>query len=90
MNEGAQDHEAVILKMNPGKRLADFQQWASTMQGPPPATTVDGIASMAPKRTAVFTADFSPGSYAIICFVGDKSDGKSHAEHGMTVEFEVK
>ena len=90
MNEGAQDHEATMLKLNPGKRLADFMQWASTMQGPPPATTVDGIAGMAPKRTAVFTADFTPGTYAIVCFVGDKGDGKSHAEHGMTVEFEVK
>ena len=91
MNEGEQDHEAVILRMNPGKRIADFNAWASGgMKGPPPATTVDGIAGMAKGRTATFTADFTPGTYAMICFVGDKNDGKSHAEHGMTVEFEVK
>ena len=91
MNEGAQDHEAVMLKMNPGKRIADFNAWVmGNMQGPPPATTIDGIAGMASGRTAIFTADFTPGTYAIICFVGDKNDGKSHAEHGMTVEFEVK
>lgn len=91
MNEGAQDHEAVMLRMNPGKRIGDFNQWAEGgMKGPPPAMTVDGIAGMAPGRTATFTADFTPGTYAIICFVGDKNDGKSHAEHGMTVEFEVK
>jgi hypothetical protein len=91
MNEGAQDHEAVMLRLNPGKRLADFNQWVGGgMQGPPPGTTIDGLAGMAPGRTAIFTADFTPGTYAVICFVGDKNDGKSHAEHGMTVEFEVK
>ena len=91
MNEGAQDHEAVILKLNPGKRLADFNQWAmGGMQGPPPARTVDGMAAMATGRAGIFTADFTPGTYAIICFVGDKGDGKPHAEHGMTMEFEVK
>ena len=91
MNEGAQDHEAVMLKMSPGKHLADFNQWATGgMQGPPPATTVDGMAGLAKGRTGVFSVDFTPGTYAIICFVGDKNDGKPHSEHGMTVEFEVK
>jgi hypothetical protein len=91
MNEGTQDHEAVMLKMAPGKHIADFNAWVmGKMQGPPPARTVDGIAGMAVGRTAVITADFTPGTYAIICFVGDKSDGKPHSEHGMTVEFEVK
>ncbi|HEU4721914.1 MAG TPA: hypothetical protein VFS59_11175 [Gemmatimonadaceae bacterium] len=91
MNEGAQDHEAVMLKMAPGKRITDFNAWVmADMQGPPPATTIDGMAGMAPGRTAIFTADFTPGTYAIICFVGDKNDGKPHSEHGMTVEFEVK
>ena len=91
MNEGAQDHEAVMLKMAPGKHIADFNAWVmGNMQGPPPATTIDGMAGMATGRTAIFSADFTPGTYAIICFVGDKNDGKPHAEHGMTVEFEVK
>jgi plastocyanin len=91
MNEGAQDHEAVMLKMAPGKRIADFNAWVmSDMKGPPPATTIDGMAGMATGRTAIFTADFTPGTYAIICFVGDKNDGKPHSEHGMMTEFEVK
>jgi hypothetical protein len=91
MNEGTQDHEAVMLKMAPGKHIADFNAWVmSDMKGPPPASTIDGLAGMAPSRTAIFTADFTPGTYAIICFVGDKSDGKPHSEHGMTTEFEVK
>jgi hypothetical protein len=91
MNEGMQDHEAVMLRLMPGKHISDFNSWVmGNMQGPPPATTIDGIAGMAKGRTAIFTADFAPGTYAIICFVGDKGDGKPHAEHGMTMEFEVK
>jgi hypothetical protein len=91
MNEGTQDHEAVMLKMAPGKHVADFNAWVmGEMKGPPPARTVDGMAGMATGRTGVFTVDLTPGNYAIICFVGDKNDGKPHSEHGMTMEFEVK
>jgi hypothetical protein len=91
MNEGKQEHEAVMLRMAPGKHIADFNAWVmSEMKGPPPAMPIDGLANMAPGRTAMFTDDFTPGTYAIICFVGDSGDKKPHAEHGMTVEFEVK
>ncbi len=73
MNEGAQDHEAVMLKMAPGKHISDFNAWVmGNMQGPPPATTIDCMAGLATGRTGVFTADFTPGTYAIVCFVGDR------------------
>jgi hypothetical protein len=91
MNMAAQDHEVVLVKLAPGKHATDFASWAMTgMKGPPPAMPMDGMAAMAKGRTAIFTADFTPGSYAAVCFVSDMTDHKPHTEHGMTMEFEVK
>ena len=91
MNQGAQDHEVVLVRLAPGKHAADFTDWAMTgMKGPPPAEPMDGMAAMATGRTAIFSGDFTPGMYAAVCFVNDETDHKPHTAHGMSVEFEVK
>jgi uncharacterized cupredoxin-like copper-binding protein len=90
MNEGPQEHEAIMLKLAPGKHVADFNTWVLTeMKGPPPAMPIAGMSGMAKGRTGVFTDDFTPGTYAITCFVS-APDKKMHAEHGMSTEFVVK
>jgi hypothetical protein len=90
MNNGPQDHEAVMIKLAPGKHVADFNKWAmGDMKGPPPGMPVAGMAAMAKGRTGIFTDDFTPGTYAITCYVG-APDKKTHAEHGMSMEFVVK
>ncbi|MDB4884074.1 MAG: hypothetical protein JWL95_2840 [Gemmatimonadetes bacterium] len=91
MNEGPQDHEAIFVKLAPGKHATDFTAWASTgMKGPPPAMPVDGMAGMSKGRAGIFTTNLTPGTYALVCFVPDTKDGKFHAVHGMSSEFEVK
>ena len=90
MNEGPQEHEVIMLKLAPGKHVADFNSWALTgMKGPPPAMPIAGMAGMANGRTGIFTDDFTPGTYAITCFV-PAPDKKMHSEHGMSTEFVVK
>lgn len=89
MNDGPQEHEAILVQLAPGKHIADFNTWASTgMKGPPPAKPMAGIAAMGKGRTAIVTDDFTPGTYAITCFV-PAPDKKMHAEHGMNLEFVV-
>jgi hypothetical protein len=92
MNEGPQEHEAVFVKLAPGKHISDFNTWATTgdMKGPPPAMPVDGMAGLAKGRTGIFTANLTPGTYGLICFAPDAKDGKAHSVHGMTSEFTVK
>jgi len=92
MNEGPQDHEAVMVKLAPGKHIADFNTWATTgkMKGPPPGMPIDGMGGLAKGRTGIFTADLTPGTYGLICFAPDAKDGKEHSVHGMTSEFTVK
>jgi hypothetical protein len=92
MNEGTQSHEAVFIKLAPGKHLADFTKWLGPdgMKGPPPAMPVDGMSGLGVGRTAIFPANITPGTYALICWVPDAKDMKPHADHGMSMEFEVK
>jgi len=90
MNEGPQEHEVIMLKLAPGKHVADFNTWAlGDMTGPPPAMPIAGMAGMAKGRTGIFTDDFTPGTYAITCFV-PAPDKKMHSAHGMSMEFVVK
>jgi len=90
MNNGPQDHEAVFVRLAPGKHVSDFSTWIETgMKGPPPAMMIQGMATMGKGRTAIFSENFTPGNYGITCFVG-APDGKIHAAHGMNYEFAVK
>ena len=90
MNDGPQEHEAVLVQLAPGKHIADVNGWVEGgMQGPPPGKPIAGMAGLAKGRTGIFTDDFTPGTYGLTCFV-PAPDGKIHAAHGMTLEFEVK
>lgn len=88
-NPSAQDHEIQLVRLAPGKTMADLQGWVEKMEGPPPGSAVGGVASMKPGTTNYFEVDLSPGEYVAICFVPDNKDGKPHHAHGMARQFSV-
>ena len=92
VNDAAQSHEVVMMKLNAGKTVADVASWVDKqdMKGPPPAAPVGGIAALAKGRTGSFPVDLTPGEYGIVCFVPDAKDGKPHSLHGMMTQFTVK
>jgi uncharacterized cupredoxin-like copper-binding protein len=89
-NMGKQSHEAVLVRLAPGKTAADFLQWARTASGPPPATLVGGETAMDSGQHGYFTATFTPGHYALMCFVSDDGDNIPHFAKGMVKEFTVQ
>jgi plastocyanin len=90
MNTGPQEHEAVIVKLAPGKTMKDFDAWLGTgMKGPAPAEPTPGMSGLAKGRTGTFTTDLTPGRYGIVCWIPDAKDGKPHEMHGMVQEFTV-
>lgn len=89
-NIGPQPHEIEIIKLAPGKTAKDLGEWMSSMQGPPPANAIGGIAATIPATTSYFDADLTPGNYVLICFVPDGKDGKPHSDHGMIKEITIK
>jgi uncharacterized cupredoxin-like copper-binding protein len=89
VNNAAQSHEMVIVKLQPGKSAEDFARFAEKPAGPPPGAVLDGVAGMAKGGMNQVTVDFQPGEYAFICFIPDAKDGKPHVAHGMVKQFTV-
>jgi hypothetical protein len=90
-NTASQPHELELVQLAPGKTANDFLAWAGGgMKGPPPAKPIGGIAGLERGMSQTFTANFTPGNYALICFIPDAKDGKPHFTHGMTKDFSVR
>ncbi|MGZ8377937.1 MAG: hypothetical protein ACXW61_11675 [Gemmatirosa sp.] len=90
VNEAEQFHEAFIARLLPGKTAAQALQWVeSGMKGPPPMELVGGATGLAKGRGMQFTADFTAGEYALLCFLPDAKDGKPHVAHGMIKQITV-
>lgn len=89
-NVGGQHHEVELVQLNSGASLGDFMKWLDKMVGPPPGKGLGGITGMEPGMSEYFTANFTPGNYALICFLPDTKDGKPHFAHGMAQQITVK
>jgi plastocyanin len=90
-NAGPQDHEVVFFQLVPGKTAQDVVAFFEGGQkGSPPGKPIGGVTAMAVGLHTTITLDFSPGDYAMICFVPDAQDGKPHAAHGMMQTITVK
>jgi uncharacterized cupredoxin-like copper-binding protein len=50
---------------------------------------VGGTSGLSKGRGMEFTADFTPGEYALLCFLPDARDGKPHVAHGMVKQITV-
>lgn len=91
-NAGPQVHEIQMFQLAPGKSAKDIQTWvAAGMKGEPPAKPIGGFVGPMPVagEHGFFTATFTAGKYAFICFVPDQKDAKPHVAHGMMKEITV-
>lgn len=100
-NAGEEPHDLVLLKLAPGRTIADVQTWlnperARRAEGASDSapsleslgTGLGGIAAIAPGMQSYFEADFTPGEYVLLC-MATAPDGRSHIEHGMIREISV-
>lgn len=85
---GKESHEADLVRLDPGKTLADYK--ALPEDGPPPpwAHLQGGPGPVEAGKTAVYTGNLAAGTYVVQCHVPGP-DGKSHAEKGMQTEITV-
>lgn len=88
-NAAQQSHEAVLVKLEPGKSVQDVVAWIEQPQGPPPGAPVGGSTAIAQGEVNVITFDFAPGRYGLVCFIPDAGDARPHVAHGMITEFTV-
>lgn len=89
-NAGPQEHEVVIMKLEPGKKPQDVIDWFfAGSKEPPPGHAVGGIAGLSPNQEGVIRVNLTPGEYALYCFVEDPSK-KMHTELGMMKQITVQ
>ena len=101
VNEGVEPHDLVLMKLVPGRTVADVQRWLNPErarrpdQAAEPAPSLEtigmpvgGIAAIGPAMEAFFQADFTPGDYVLLC-MATAPDGRSHIEHGMIRQLKV-
>lgn len=82
-NNASQPHEIAIIRLNPGKKPADFAAWGMNPVGPQPGTIHGGLSGIMPGSHSFVEVDLPPGEYGLLCFLPDAGDGKPHFEHGM-------
>jgi hypothetical protein len=90
VNNGKQDHEIEIVRLNPGKTSKDLLAWMGKPEGPPPGNALGGVAGMVKGSTAYVTVDMPAGDYGFICFLSDVKDQQPHFAHGMMKDFKVQ
>jgi hypothetical protein len=89
-NNGPQPHEATFVRLAPGKTAEDVLDWLEHPEGPPPGETFGGTVALQRGQVNFVTAEFTPGEYALLCFVPDSGDGKPHVAHGMVQQFTIE
>ena len=89
-NTGNQWHELVLVRLEPGKSAPDLPAWIEKMEGPPPATVLNGVGPLGPGEANVVSVNLEAGEYALYCFLPDRNDGKPHLVHGMMQQISVK
>ena len=97
-NKGTQPHEAIIVKLNPGKGHDDLLAYFGkllagqlTAADSVPGVAMGGPAGMAPGRKATVQIDLEPGKYALFCAISDPMKGNMpHVLEGMYTEVTVE
>lgn len=90
VNTAAQPHEVAILRLAPGKTLAEVLEFIEQQDGPPPfEEIVGGTTGVGQGQVNFVTADFAPGEY-VLCFLPDATDGLPHVAHGMAQQIRVE
>jgi hypothetical protein len=91
-NEGAEEHQASIVRLNDGVTLDQFAaEGGADPTGAAALNLVTGYGgpnAVAPGGTASATASLDAGDYLMICFI-PAPDGQPHAVKGMLFPFSV-
>jgi uncharacterized cupredoxin-like copper-binding protein len=87
---GKEPHQAVVMRLDSGKTIADLQVLVSNpdMRVPGWLAFPTGVSVIAPGDSGNATALLTPGHYVMGCFISG-ADGKPHIMKGMMRPFEV-
>jgi hypothetical protein len=87
-NRGSEQHMLGVLAVPNGYTSATFVDSIVHLHVPPDVKSWAGVDVVSPGDTAVVSAYFAPGKYAVGCFV-KSPDGAFHVVKGMAGSFDV-
>ena len=88
INRGSKVHQASFVRLNPGASAEDVLKAIGRDKPLPlPGKLIGGMSGLEPGRDGTFTAELTPGRYAIMCLYGN---GESHAAKGMVMNFTIE
>ena len=81
-----------MIQLNPGASVEEFLGAfePGTPPRPPPGQGRGGFQAIKSGGGEDATTDFTPGNYALVCFVEDPNTGAPHFALGMIHEFTVQ
>jgi hypothetical protein len=89
LNNGKEPHVFDLVRLDPGRTLADIEKVLAAGGEPPSwAHTVGGVPPMTPGARLSITRKLRPGTYTFVCFV-PAPNGKPHWQLGMKKQFTV-
>jgi hypothetical protein len=89
-NDGKQPHEMTLIKLAPGKTMADVHAFMAQPAGAPPFADVGGMQGIMPGATAWLDLNLEPGNYVAVCHIPDMASGEEHMHLGMIMPFSVE
>lgn len=85
-NAGEQEHELILTPLPEDFPPVQEQLAGRTRRA---VQTMFIVQPRSPGEDTRFAVDLTPGRYAMVCFVTDP-DGRTHADKGMSAEFQVQ
>lgn len=82
-NYGLREHHLQLVKLLPGRSLADAMAWSENPVGPVPYHPVSGTTGLGMSRKADIDVELEAGEYALLCTLNDPLAHVPHTAHGM-------
>lgn len=85
-NDGPDFHHVLLVRLAPGRTVADLLRHFRTGHEPIPAWAVDVGGPNTPGSPGEQTnavLDLTPGEYAMVCVIPGRADGRPHVMSGM-------
>jgi uncharacterized cupredoxin-like copper-binding protein len=91
VNRGTQVHQASLVRLNSGASANDvLAALEQDIPSRPPGNLIGGMSGLEPGRDGTFTAELTPGRYAIMCLFSNPHVAESHAAKGMVMNFTIE
>jgi uncharacterized cupredoxin-like copper-binding protein len=90
VNAGTQTHMMLLMRLTPGATVDSVLAAEGDHRDSLPIASMAGVSALGKGGVAYVHATLAPGTYGLLCFLDDNTDGKPHFAHGMMKQITVR